>query len=199
MEEGGKLMSADLHLFATPDTPEVDAAWQKLCQVDMIGGDEDWVVQPATPEYREKYGRDSIITAGSRYHDELISILYGERWVGPNVWIGQVSWLKAGLLGEQERFIPACVRRIQQLTAEGPILTPGLAKEITVAMNLPNHSIYGRVEYTRRTEDHFYGGNGPIVHRYGIQKTKTRGVARAGDVKRFLAEHRGKRIFSDSL
>jgi hypothetical protein len=56
-------------------------------------------------------------------------------------WVGQVSWLKAGLLND-EKYIPAPVHAISAIVGNGKLLTTGVAKELTVALNLPNRSIY---------------------------------------------------------
>lgn len=72
-----------------------------------------------------------------------ISAMYAR----PHVEVGQVSWLKTALSGGAERYIPAAVQRCVDLIGDGVLLTPGMAKAITVAFNLPNRSIYGRPYY----------------------------------------------------
>lgn len=190
-------MSADLHLYSLENTDENRRLLATMASIDAIGDDFG-------DDFTDGDGKPFNVVSNSEYED-LTRRIYGPGWSNSNVWIGQVSWMKAGLLADSEpfdRYVPASVLRVQTLTSGHPVLTPGLAREITVAMNLPNRSIYGRHEYVRTTDPHFYGGNGPVVRHgsIGIQKTRgSRGVAPARKVKAWLGENIGRVVFPGSL
>jgi murein DD-endopeptidase MepM/ murein hydrolase activator NlpD len=171
-------MSADLHLYAVPDTTETLAAiraWQ---------GSED-----------EFDGFDDANQAD----------VFGERWDRPNVWVGQVSWAKAGILNEDglQTFVASAIANVQRLVEDTPVITPGLITQVMVAMNVANNSIYGRVEWQHGFDPAIHwGGNGPVstMGRHRIQRIRLgRGIARPRAVKRFLADHLGQRVVPASL
>lgn len=61
----------------------------------------------------------------------------------PNIWIGGVSWLKAGLSEDSETFIPNAVAEINELIGENlPVLDNDLTEKILSAMDLPNDTGY---------------------------------------------------------
>lgn len=163
-------MSADLVLIAAPTDPE----WHKLYA---------WYRRADFTEY----GDDSVlddegyITIGEG--DNILRGITQQQWLDTrdalgldtldSFWIGQVSWLKAGLLDDEERYIPAPVRAISVMVGERKLLTPEVAKELTVALNLPNRSIY-------RGHSRF------------------RGVVRAQHLKKWLAAHIGTYLVQES-
>ncbi len=61
----------------------------------------------------------------------------------PDVWIGEVSWLKAALYGDAETFVPDPVGEIFELIGEDlPVLTPKLRDQILAALNINNETNY---------------------------------------------------------
>lgn len=115
------------------------------------------------------------------------------------LWVGQVSWIKAELTGSIERYVPGAVRGMQELWSVPRQVTPLLVKCSMDAMNRPNRSIYGRRELlvTRQVVQanwpylatgrrlRFPGGQRMISYR-------SPGVQRARAVKRFLQNHLGE-------
>lgn len=70
-------------------------------------------------------------------------------WEGEFCWIGSASWLSAGLFGEDDRYIPRAVARINALYAEAPVLTPGLLAETMVAFSQGGDCCYGTIRPRR--------------------------------------------------
>lgn len=61
----------------------------------------------------------------------------------PNVWVGEVSWLKAALSGDTETFIPEPVAQVHEIIGEDlPELTPDLRFRILKALNAGNTTSY---------------------------------------------------------
>lgn len=61
----------------------------------------------------------------------------------PNIWVGEVSWLKAGLTEDSESFIPTTVAKIQELIGDRePIIDDNLIEQITKAFDLRNATGY---------------------------------------------------------
>jgi hypothetical protein len=61
----------------------------------------------------------------------------------PSVWVGEVSWLKAALSGEDEEFIPDAVGSISEIIGEDfPVIDDSLIQRIDDAMKLPNTTEY---------------------------------------------------------
>ena len=61
----------------------------------------------------------------------------------PRVWIGEVSWLKAGLFDDAATFVPGPVERVSSLIGESlPVLTPELKEQLLEALGLPNETSY---------------------------------------------------------
>lgn len=61
----------------------------------------------------------------------------------PQIWIGEVSWLKAALLEDSERFVPGTVMQISELIGEDlPVLDDELIAKILAAFDTPNATGY---------------------------------------------------------
>lgn len=85
----------------------------------------------------------------------------------PNIWIGEVSWLKAALTGDSDTFVPTPVQQIHDVIGEElPMLDEALEAKILEALALKNDTGYD--------------------------------VTKQEEVKTFLKEHRGKRLFTVS-
>ena len=164
-------MSADLVLIAAPTDPKWHELYAWYQRVDFTESGDDAVLDD-----------EGYIILGEG--DDILRGITTERWLATrdalgmdddldSFWIGQVSWLKAGLLGDEERYIPAPVRAISAMIGDGKLLTPEVAKELTVALNLPNRSIY-------RGHSLF------------------RGVVRAQHLKKWLDAHIGTYLVQES-
>ena len=86
---------------------------------------------------------------GSKYFnlsdrdDRDFSELYSTIGHTPREWIGEVSWLKAGLFEDYERYIPATVEKIDDVIGEDlPILDNELKKKILDAFDEENETQY---------------------------------------------------------
>lgn len=86
----------------------------------------------------------------------------------PNIWIGEISWLKAVVLDDAETFVPGPVAKIYELIGEDlPVLDDKLIKEILEALKIENKTSYS-------VED------------------------KEDDIKSFLEKHKGKKVFTVS-
>lgn len=157
-------MSAELVLLAAPNDPAWLARYRALTFTD-------WAV---TNQERQ----------------ELLMMLDGLPWC----FIGEVSWGKAALFGDVDRYVPGPVAAVSEYVGDGLVLTSGRAKAVTVAMSAPNLSIYGQpyTVYTCRTR-----GARPVKV-YPGRNTGMSGVAPRRHVKRWLAEHVGCYLLQDT-
>lgn len=61
----------------------------------------------------------------------------------PNIWIGEVSWLKSALSDNKAEYVPKPVESIYELIGEDfPILTDDLIAKIIRSLNLENKTQY---------------------------------------------------------
>jgi len=88
---------------------------------------------------------------GSKYFVEDPEDLDWEKWDEaydkiantPNVWVGEVSWLKAWLLEDDDAFIPAPVQAVAEIIGEDlPEITDELIERVVEAMRKPNETGY---------------------------------------------------------
>jgi hypothetical protein len=92
----------------------------------------------------------------------------------PNIWIGEVSWLKAQLFDKPGQFIPEPVGHISDAIDEDmPVIDDDLIELIMEAFTLPNSTGHGDFKVFEVTD-------------------------RGEKVREFLEEHRGKRCFTVS-
>ena len=135
-------MSADLTLLALPDTEAWRDTWAEFSANELIADDVD-------DHEARLYAEQGIAWTSRARHEEMLLALFSQ----PHIEVGQASTLGAALSGDVERYLPGPVARVMELLGnEGRVLTPGFAKELTVAFNLPNRSMYGRVRYQRLTD-----------------------------------------------
>jgi hypothetical protein len=65
----------------------------------------------------------------------------------PNIWVGEVSWLKAALFGSSEEFIPSAVGNISELIGEElPTIDDALIEKVREAMAVDNSTGYRLAE-----------------------------------------------------
>jgi len=91
----------------------------------------------------------------------------------PNVWVGEVSWLKAMIFNDKETFIPATVEQVRSLVWEPTIINPALIEKVKEAFSLPNNT---------KKEGGVFGGEG-----YRL--------ANQDEVTKFLTSHIGQYAF----
>ena len=61
----------------------------------------------------------------------------------PQIWIGEVSWLKASLFEDSETYIPDPVLAVATIVGEDfRIIDDTMIQEISTAMSLPNNTNY---------------------------------------------------------
>ena len=93
------------------------------------------------------------------------------------VWVGEVSWLKAALLGNAEAYIPDTVAEVYEIIGEEqPTVTEELIEKVKEAFRLPNKTAQ---------ENGGYCGEG-----YSL--------ANVNDVVKFLEKHIGWKAFTVS-
>lgn len=95
----------------------------------------------------------------------------------PNVWVGEVSWLKAALFADSDSFVPDAIGAISELVGEDlPVIDDKLIDGIKQALGLPNN--------TARQDGVMAGAGYAISDENGV-------IA-------FLEQHRGERVFTVS-
>ncbi len=80
----------------------------------------------------------------SRYreHDRMYDSLFSKMSDTPNEWVGEVSWLKAGIMGSDE-YIPDPVQAVSDIVGEDlPVIDDEFIKKIADAMGLENSTTY---------------------------------------------------------
>lgn len=60
----------------------------------------------------------------------------------PNIWIGEVSWIKAALFEDKKTFIPDTVGEISMIVGNGIVLTEDVLGQIKAAFNVDNNTSY---------------------------------------------------------
>jgi hypothetical protein len=61
----------------------------------------------------------------------------------PNVWVGEVSWLKAMLFNDSKRFIPDPIQKISDIIGEDfPIIDDKMILKIKKALGIKNQTAY---------------------------------------------------------
>lgn len=86
----------------------------------------------------------------------------------PNVWVGEVSWLKAGLTNDAETFVPDPIGKIHDLVGEDlPTLDDALITSVVAVLRaIPNQTQYS--------------------------------ITTPEKVMEFLLQHKGRRVFQVS-
>lgn len=116
-------MSADMHIHVLTDdfTKEHYIAFQSNC----FGGK---YFNPGYDKiFEERHGCD----------------LYDLCAETPDIWVGEVSWLKAAILDSPAEFIPDPVGKIAEIIGdEFPIIDDDLINRITEAMDIDNKTSY---------------------------------------------------------
>ena len=117
-------MSADLHIHVLEGVEERDIA---ILESSSLGS---------------KYS-----SLFNHHTTEQYDAAYDKIGNSPNIWIGSVSWLKAGLLDDYDRYVPSTVEEISNLIGEDlPTLDEELIAKIVKAFDLPNNTSYELAE-----------------------------------------------------
>jgi hypothetical protein len=180
-------MSADMHIIAFDPTRMSVTDVQEYVLADPLAADSPEAIETILNRQQELstrlYGGWDAATATDIPSGDVLL---------DDVWVGQVSWAKAGLFGGEaafRRYVPRSVEAIQRVyeRAGGVIqITPARIPQLTLAFSLPHNSIYERS----------VGQRGESLPRAGF--LRSRGVARARDVKHWLEAHAGAYTFVDS-
>lgn len=65
----------------------------------------------------------------------------------PNVWVGEVSWLKGALFDNPDKFIPSAVEAVYDVIGEElPVIDDELIAKIHESLNLDNNTSYSVVD-----------------------------------------------------
>jgi hypothetical protein len=136
---GSKYFTAfDEHPYECNEQKEYDKEYDRVCDIfysEFPDGDSD------NNEKRDNRWKELMDEFSSKYNARCRHESEIENT--PNIWIGEVSWLKAALFEEPEMFIPGTVVKISDLIGEElPIITDGLINKIVEAFNAENNTSY---------------------------------------------------------
>lgn len=99
----------------------------------------DLHIHVLTPEFDEEHG-GRIFEEEKGYKKFS---LYDMAEATPNVWVGEVSWLKAALFDASNEFKPGPIEEIQTIIGEEfPVIDEEFIGKITEAMKIPNKMQY---------------------------------------------------------
>lgn len=137
-------MAADLHIHVMPNEPVTGTARQWV--------NHEYVETPVTGVVDEKV-LDAFFsnTIGSRWFKGFngrIDENERERAVAlisetPNVWVGEVSWLKAALFEDDETYIPNVVQAVSDIIDENlPVIDDELISKIEQVFTNGNKTSY---------------------------------------------------------
>lgn len=162
-------MSADFTLYAVTESEW--PRWEYLSNV------KSWVFSN-----EEDDNSDEL----EEFHS-LLQCLHNENRV---MFIGEVSFLKASLTGDYDKFIPGPVQGVLETICKnlGNPLTERIVKSIIVSMNKPNKSIY------KHRYVYLHPQDGWTHRNYGKEQQRSCGVQRARVVKKWLTNHIGYRL-----
>lgn len=115
---------------------------------------------------------DVVMFHDSDYDENLYDIIGST----PGVWIGEVSWLKAFLLGNNNTYVPTTILKINELINDNKLKN----KLDCELLELTDELI------------------GQIISCFDVANTTDYKLADVNDVKEFLNIHKGKQIFTVS-
>jgi hypothetical protein len=141
-------MAADLHIHVLTD--EFTEEHCRAFRSNILGS------QDFRPNYDKQFERERGC--------DLFTLAENT----PQVWVGEVSWLKAAFLkGGDEEFVPDPIRAIHKVIGENfPVIDDALIAQVKAAMFLPNKTQYS--------------------------------LAGADEILGFLAQNRGRKAFTIS-
>lgn len=122
-------MAADLHIHAADES--ITEAHMAAMFSNLMGS--KWFNPKSIGELEGRTEEEK--RRGLQLHQETVAC--------PSIWIGEVSWLKAGLLDDPDTFVPAPVQAIADLIGEElPVIDDELISKIMAALDLPNATDY---------------------------------------------------------
>lgn len=115
-------MAADLHIHVLKNMTECDLV---LMQSNTLGSKHF-----------------NPISAGVRMEEQYL-LACKKVMESPNVWVGEVSWLKAMVFEDEETFIPHTVQLVHDVIGEDlPVITDAMIVVITAAFGVENTTGY---------------------------------------------------------
>jgi len=162
-------MGADFTLYAVTESEW--PRWKYLSNV------ESWIFSDDEDDNSNEF-------------DEEMSMIDLFHQDGRSLFIGEVSFLKAGLMEDYDRYVPKPVQGIRETVRKklGNPLTERMAKSIVVSMNKPNNSIY------KHRYLYVHPDFGWKLSNYDRTQTRSSGIQRPRVVKKWLNDHIGYRI-----
>lgn len=146
-------MAADLHIHVVKNVTEADfrvffastegSKWSPLTRFWQRHSEGEITCDTFSVEWQKVLGETDRLEGKSKSKGEDTkkwSKVYKKfATETPYIWIGEVSWLKADLLADDETFIPNTVGTIDELIGEDwPVLDDELIKNILQAFELEN-------------------------------------------------------------
>lgn len=120
-------MAADLHIHVL--TKEFTEEHFKAFKSHSIGS-----------KYFSGFGRGDVEAEFEKKHN---CSLYNLCANTPQVWVGEVSWLKAALCDDPDTFVPAPVQAVATIIGEDfPVIDDDLIAKIEYALGLDNATLY---------------------------------------------------------
>ena len=113
----------------------------------------DVKIHVLTDEFTEEHYKAMAYNAfDSRYFEEVSpeSLGFKDKFdiariadAAPNIWIGEVSWLKAALFEDSDKYVPGPVEQIVEIIGEDfPTITEELIVKVEAAFYAPNTTKY---------------------------------------------------------
>jgi len=107
----------------------------------------DLHIHTLTKDFTEEhYKQLKSHTLGSKYFNPNVQVdykLYKLCGNTPQVWVGEVSWLKASLFDDAETYVPSTIEKIHEIIGEDfPLIDDELISKIKSALLLPNKTNY---------------------------------------------------------
>jgi hypothetical protein len=120
-------MAADLHIHLLAE----DASQQGMTEEDL----------PVF--FGSTLGSKYFTGLGWQYPFSAKEPLYEKTSHDDNIWIGEVSWLKAALFEDAETFVPDAVGAISEIIGEDlPVIDDELIAQVDEALKLKNTTSY---------------------------------------------------------
>jgi len=137
-------MSADLHIHVIPNEPVTATAYEfhpvyKSWKVSRIITDAEFASffgNCMDSRWFRGFDDRSVETTFDREANALMTYT-------PNVWVGQVSWLKAALFDEEGKYVPGPISQISDIIDENlPVIDDDLIEKIGKALFTENTTSY---------------------------------------------------------
>jgi len=132
-------MSADMYIYVLEGIGESDleslfynCIGSKYCPITEVSDNL------SVEEIKAIMKEQDVLTEKYRDHDKLETISKI-----PNIWIGEVSWLKADLFDDVNRYVPSPILQIDEIIDESlPTIDNELIEKIKSALETKNTTKY---------------------------------------------------------